>query len=142
MLPAGMLTETPSTVSVTVSGMHDLRSRHALGQIRRDWNRSFSIHDLRDKQFRRSQRRRDTKTLVSRGEIKSLVVDVWANQQQLSGVAARNPAHARNEESLRNAGRYSIARSSMRVRIEVSTLELSMPNCRDEPINNCPVLRG
>jgi hypothetical protein len=47
MLPAGISTETPLTTSVTVSGMHRT-SGHSRWQVRRDWNGSSTIHDLRD----------------------------------------------------------------------------------------------
>jgi hypothetical protein len=44
MLPAGIVTETPLTTTVTVSGME--RLLHTRGQIRRNWNGRLAIHDL------------------------------------------------------------------------------------------------
>src|SRR5215213_9752569 len=82
MLPPGISTETPLTTSVTVSGMHRLLC-HSRGQVRRDWNRSFAIHDLRNKQFRGSERGRDTEALVTGGEIEALVFRVWTNEWKL-----------------------------------------------------------
>jgi hypothetical protein len=49
MLPAGIVTETPLTTTVNVSGME--RLLHARGQIRRDGNGGLAIHDLRHEQF-------------------------------------------------------------------------------------------
>jgi hypothetical protein len=54
ILPAGMVTETPLTNSVTVSDMHGLLC-HACGQVRRYGNFRFAIHDLRREQFRRAE---------------------------------------------------------------------------------------
>src|SRR5689334_25441715 len=69
MLPAGIVTETPLTTTVTVSGMQRLL-RHARGEIRFDRNRSLAIHDLRDEQPRRAERSRDTQPFVPGREIK------------------------------------------------------------------------
>src|ERR1700752_24201 len=82
MLPAGILTETPFTTSVTVSGMQGLLSDSSR-KIRRDGDSSLAIHDLTDEQLRSAERSRDTQTFVTGGEIKSLVFSVWTNQGKL-----------------------------------------------------------
>jgi len=48
MLPTGIVTETPLTITVTVSGM----LCHPCGKVRRDWNGRLTIHDLGQQEFR------------------------------------------------------------------------------------------
>jgi hypothetical protein len=84
MLPAGIVTETPLITTVTVSGMRRLLC-HARGQVRRHWDGSVSVHDLRNEEFGRAERRCDTQAFVSGGQVKSFVLDVWANQRKLVG---------------------------------------------------------
>jgi len=52
MLPTGIVTETPLTITVTVSGMLPQFSR---GKIRRDWNRRLAIHNLGQQEFCRAE---------------------------------------------------------------------------------------
>ena len=82
ILPAGISTEIPSTESETVSGMHGLLS-DPCGQVRRNRNSSFAIHDLSDEEFGGAERGGDAKTLMTGREIKSLVFGVWSNQGKL-----------------------------------------------------------
>src|SRR5262245_54727060 len=84
MLPVGISTETPLTTSVTVSGMHRLLC-HTRRQVRRDWNRSLAIHDLRDEELSGGERGRDPEALVAGGKIEPLVFRMWTNQRKLIG---------------------------------------------------------
>jgi hypothetical protein len=121
--------------------MHGLL-RHARGQVRRNAELPFAIHDLVHEQFRGAERGRDTEPFMTGGEIESLVFGVWSNQRKLVRSRGSKPRPRSQRRELAEPGRYSTARSSMRVRIETSTPNHQRSNCRDEPINNCPVLRG
>src|SRR5687768_11174649 len=82
MLPAGTVTSTPLTDSLTVSGMGQLRS-HARRQVRPDRNRRRAIQDLIDEEFRSSQRRRYAEPFVSRRQIQAWMRNGRSDQRQL-----------------------------------------------------------
>src|SRR6185369_2498127 len=129
MLPAGIVTETPLTTSVTVSGMRKLL-RHSRRQIRRNGNRGLAIHDLRYEKFSRPGRRRDAEAFVSRRQIESPVLGMWSDQRKL--VRSRSPKPGPRPQRRELAQRRQIlnraiehARYDLRIYVRVVDAKLS-----------------
>src|SRR5690242_1245792 len=83
MLPAGTCTATSLTRSVMSSGTGGRLRRHSRRQVRRDWNRRRTVHNLIYEQFCRAERGGDTEAFMTRGQVNTIVFFLRSNQRQL-----------------------------------------------------------